>query len=91
MTPEQRLREQAAIARYNRQQGIAERQLDESARQQYSALLVSFNADIGAWLCRLPDGSTTYARTISPVAGMGVGDVVSLYAPGQGMAIIDSW
>lgn len=85
------LQEQAAIARYNRHQSQLLSQLDESARQQYSALLVSYNANLGAWLCRLPDGSTMYARTISPVAGMGVGDVVSLYAPGQGMAVIDSW
>lgn len=88
---EDRLQEQAAVARYNRHQAQVERQLDESARQQYSAMLVSYNANLGVWLCRLPSGSTMYARTISPVAGMGVGDVVSLYAPSQGMAIIDSW
>lgn len=62
--------------------------LDMTHKSTFRATLIQFNADLGQWLCRLDDGSTIYAKSISSVGSKGRGDVVSLYKPAQGDAVI---
>lgn len=90
LTPRQLLRQQATIARSHRHQSQVAAQQKEASRQQFSATLVSYDAGVGMWLCRLEDESIVWARSLSPTAGHGVGSVVSLYRPAQGMAIVKS-
>lgn len=90
LTPSQLLRQQAALARNHRHQNQVLAQQKESQRQQFSAVLMRFDAEIGMWLCRLEDESTVWAKSLAPTAGHGVGSVVSLYRPAQGMAIVKS-
>lgn len=90
LTPRQLLKQQANIARSHRHQSQVLAQQKESSRQQFSASLVRYDASVGLWLCRLEDESLVWAKSLSPTAGYGVGSVVSLYRPAQGMAIIKS-
>lgn len=87
-TPIQKLLEQAATSRHHAQQLAVEKQFESENRSQFSATLISFNASSGTWLCQLDDGSTIYAKSISAVGSKGKGDIVSLYKPSQGMAVI---
>lgn len=88
MRVEQKLQQQSAIARHHKQQLTVDKQFEAENRSQFSATLIQFNAATGTWLCQLDDGSTMYARSISAVGSKGRGDVVSLYKPVQGIAII---
>lgn len=88
MLPIQKLQQQSVIARTSAQQIAVEKQFELDNRSQFSATLIQFNAANGLWLCQLDDGSTMYAKSISAVGSKGRGDVVSLYKPQQGMAVI---
>lgn len=88
MRPEQKLQQQSATSRYQRQQVQIDNQLVDENRSSFSATLVRFDSATGQWLCRLDNGSTIYARSISSVGSKGKGDVVSFYKPSQGMPVI---
>lgn len=88
MRPEQKLQQQSALARHHAQQLTIDNQFAADNRTQFAATLIQFNAATGQWLCQLDDGSTIYARSISAVGSKGRGDVVSLYKPAQGTAVI---
>lgn len=88
MRPEQKLQQQSAIARNHASTLKSDRILEEENKSTFSATLIQFNANLGQWLCRLDDGSTVYARSISAVGSKGRGDVVSLYRSQQGTPVI---
>lgn len=88
MRPEELLQQQAAIARTQRSSLKVEQQELQQNRTQLSATLLSFDSALGAWRCRLEDGSVIYAKSITSSGGKGAGSVISLYKPAQGMAII---
>lgn len=90
LTPQARLQNQALTSRAERLRGKAEASRLESAREQFSATLLSFNADSGLWNCRLEDGSVIIARSIANSSSASIGSVVSLYKPAVGTAIV-SW
>lgn len=88
MRPEQKLLQQSAIARSHASTLKSDRALEQENKSQFAATLIQFNAATGQWLCQLDDGSTIYAKSISAVGSKGRGDVVSLYKPQQGTAVI---
>lgn len=88
MLPEQKLQQQAATFRHHRSTIESDRILEQENKSTFSATLIQFNADLGQWLCRLDNGSTIYAGSISSVGSKGRGDVVSLYKPAQGIPVI---
>jgi len=88
MQPIQKLQQQSATSRYHRQQLQIDNQLGEESRSSFSATLIQFNSAIGLWLCRLDNGSTIWAKSISSVGSKGKGDVVSLYKPSLGTPVI---
>lgn len=87
---EQILRTSAGMIRAARWRSLVDSQDAEAARTQYSATIVKYDALQSLWMCKLPDGSIIPARSISPGGSKGNGDVVSLYKPAQGMAVIRS-
>lgn len=90
LTPQERLRRQALTSRAERLRAKAEANQLEDIREQFSATLLSFNADSGLWNCRLEDGSIIMARSIANSSSAGIGNVVSLYKPSVGTAVV-SW
>lgn len=90
LTPQDRLQRQALTSRAERLRAKAEANQLESVREQFSATLLSFNADSGLWNCRLEDGSIIMARSIANSSSAGIGSVVSLYKAAVGTAIV-SW
>lgn len=88
MQPIQKLIQQSAIARSHASTLKTEAALQNETKSTFSATLIQFNADLGLWLCRLDNGSTLHAKSISAPGSKGKGDVVSLYKPAQGMPVI---
>lgn len=88
--PEQRLEKQAAIARGIRARSQRAQQDDEAERQQFSGEILDYDAPQGAWVVRLEDGSTILALSLSSGSGKGKGEIVSVYVPAQGMAVLRS-
>lgn len=89
-TPEQRLQDQATMSRAARVRSQVTRQEDEATRQQFSGEIVGYDAATGAYVVRLENGSTVLARSLSSGSGKGRGEIVSIYIPGQGMAVLRS-
>jgi len=85
-----KLQNEALTSRSERLRAKAEATQLESVREQFSATLLSFNADSGLWNCRLEDGSIIVAQSIAGSSSAGIGSVVSLYKPAVGTAIV-SW
>lgn len=90
MTPEQILAQQASNTRAARLQSAIDKEASVASRTQHSAQILGYNADVGVWMCALEDGTVVWARSLSPGGSKGSGDVVSLYKPMQGMALIKS-
>lgn len=87
-SPEQILTQQAYISRASRARTVAQKQQEQSAKQQYSAIVTSFDADAGLYQCQLDDGTILLARSISSTAGRGVGDAVALTKTAAGANVI---
>ena len=88
MQPIQKLQQQSAIARSHASTLKSDRVIESETKSTFSATLINYNADLGQWLCRLDNGSTLYAKSISAPGSKGRGDVVSLYRPQQGIPVI---
>ncbi|MGL4618733.1 MAG: hypothetical protein ACRCZS_06690 [Chroococcidiopsis sp.] len=88
MQPIQKLQKQSQVARSHASTLKSDRALTIENLSSFSATLIDYNADLGWFVCRLDNGSTIYAKSISSVGSKGIGDVVSLYKPAQGMPVI---
>lgn len=77
MTPEEKLQQQALIARASTQF----RRVNQSLKSSSSATVLGFNARLGMYRIQLADGSVHYA--VSNTNGViGIGDVVELHMSG---------
>jgi hypothetical protein len=87
LTPEQRLAQNAAIARSQFASKQVQRQQTKATQQQFLAENQGWDADRGAYACKLPDGTIVYADSIT--TGIAAG-LVSIYIPASGRAVIDA-
>lgn len=81
-TPEEKLQRQARVARVSPEEKL------QNIPQNYGALVIGFNADLGQDIIQLLDGSRSYASSDTNGA-KGVGDRVLLHQ-GRGIAHVDS-